>query len=119
MLVSRIRLRETWLEGAPVIVPRVLWAPAITGQSVCGSDRVERFLARLAVEMMAPSKISFPAARQFYCLESSSTFMRSRGNRFLASLETTCTQSVDAAAYWLAVSPCCWSWPPAAIALWR
>ena len=48
-----------------------------------------RFLARLAVEMMAPSKIGFSASHQPYCLENSSTYSQFRGNRFLASPEET------------------------------
>ena len=35
--------------------------------------------------MMAPSKIGFLPFYQFYCLETCSTFMQFRGNRFLAS----------------------------------
>ena len=82
-------IAETRPESDPVIVPRVLWAPALTGQPLSDLDRVERFLACLAVEMMVPSKIGFSAARQFYCLETASTYCCSRDNRFLASPETT------------------------------
>ena len=44
-----------------------------------------RFLARLPVEMMDPSKIGFSASHQLYCLKNSSTYSQFRGNRFLAS----------------------------------
>ena len=60
--------------------------PLTCCQSTDTQERLERFLARLTVEMMAPSKIGFLSFHRFYCLENSSTCSQSRGNRFLVCL---------------------------------
>lgn len=68
-LVVSADLLRMWPLCTPVLKTHM--SSATYGQAK--NRRSVRFLAHLAVEVMAPSKIGFHAALQFYCLENNRT----------------------------------------------